>query len=389
MDDEEKTMQSFVRSTMMAMLQPVAEHVREVQEEVNKFAKGLSSVHARCEENKAHLDQHQEHLVALRTCTVKVESNIDRVRSDLAQTHREKERLLEDHETTKADIAKVASNLRSSNNVSKGLQGKVVDMEADVKMLKQSSAKAAKQVQEQGESAAQLREYTEGLNGKHMELVRDVANVAKANACTESALNKFIHYCEQADNGLQTELQRLRDHLDSLEKRLGGTQQQVIEAADGVMQMEAAIRQFRAADDGYSQLNTIQTWRDHTTQSLRDVLADVERIDKALVQLQSQTGVDKESADSQFKDLDGRVKNNLTKLEKLSNGHQIHREQLKNSEVNIGRLQRGLEALGEQSDLLHADQQNLRTAHSNAVNKLEVHRIGLAKTQADLHHATK
>jgi chromosome segregation ATPase len=188
---------------------------------------------------------------------------------------------------------------------------------------------------------------------------------------------------------LQTELQRLRDHLESLERRLGGTQQQAIEAADGVKQIQATFRQFRAADDGFSQLNTFQAWRDHATTSLKDLLADVEKLDKALAQLQTQTSGDKESADSQFRDLDGKIKNNSNKLEKLGSGHQTHGEQLKRSEMTIGRLQRGLEALGEQSDLLHADQLNLRTAHNDAVNKQEVHRIALAKTQADLQHATK
>jgi len=388
-EDEEKTMQSFMRSAMVSMLQPVAEHVREVQEQVDKLAKELKGVHARCDENKAHLDQQQEDLVALRTCTVKVESNIDRVQSDLAQTHREKERLLEDHEATKSDVAKVAGNLRASNNVLKALQGKAEDLEADVKTLQQSSVKAAKQIQEQGESGAQLREYTEGLSGKHTDVVRDLADLAKVHSTTESALSKFIHSCEQADTGLQTELQRLRDHLDSLETRLGGTQRQAIETADAVKQIEGTLRQFRSTDDGFSQVNNLQAWRDSTAQSLRDLLVDVERLDKALAQLQNKTSVDKENADSQFRDVEGRVKNNFNRLEKLGAGHQTHSEQIKKAELTIGRLQRGLEALGEQSDLLHADQQNLRTAHSDAVNKQEVHRIALAKTQADLHHATK
>eukprot|EP00419_Tripos_fusus_P032452 CAMPEP_0172783270 /NCGR_PEP_ID=MMETSP1074-20121228/204349_1 /TAXON_ID=2916 /ORGANISM="Ceratium fusus, Strain PA161109" /LENGTH=497 /DNA_ID=CAMNT_0013620257 /DNA_START=33 /DNA_END=1527 /DNA_ORIENTATION=+ len=401
---------------MMTMLQPVAEHVRELQEQVDQLTKGLSGVHGRCDENKAQLDQHQQDVVALRTCTARVESNIDRVQSDLAQTHREKERLLEDHEATKADLSKIAGNLRTSNNVLKSLQGKAEDLETDVKGLQHSSAKAAKQLQDVTESSARLKEFTEGLNDKHIDLVRDVADVVRINNNTESSLRKFIHSCEQADNGLQTELQRLREHSDSLETRLGGTQRQVIEAADSVKQIEAMFRQFRGADDGFSQMNTLQAWRDNANQSIKDLLADVIRIDEALTQHQNQTNVDKESADTQFRDLEGRIKNNFNKLEKLGTGHQTqgdnqglegriknnfnkleklgtgHQTQgdnLKKCEMNVGRLQKGLEALGEQSDLLHADQQMLRTAHNDAVNKQEVHRIALAKTTADLHNAAK
>jgi len=243
MDDEERAMQHFVRSTMMAMLQPVAEHVRDVQEQVDKRGKELTAVHARCDENKARLDQYQEDFGTLRTGVGKVESNVDKLQNDLANVYREKERLHNDHETTKGDAVKVANSLKKSNSELKALQGKFEELEAEVVMLHQSSAKA-KQLQEQVEFTTQLREFTEGLNSRHMELVQDVGNLAKAHGTTKSALSKFIHSYEQADSGLQSELQRLRDHLDSLEGRLGGTQQQLIESMEADLDCREAWRRL-------------------------------------------------------------------------------------------------------------------------------------------------
>jgi len=133
----------------------------------------------------------------------------------------------------------------------------------------------------------------------------------------------------------------------------------------------------------------LAAWRDYASQTLKDVLADVIRIDQSLVKLENQTLVDKESTDAQCRDIESKVKTGANRLDKLTGGHEMHSDQLKKHELMVGRLQRGLEALGEQSDLLHNDQQNLRIAHSDATNKQEMHRVALAKTQADLHHATK
>merc|ERR1719297_525689 len=107
----------------MTMLQPVAEHVREVQEQLALLSKSVGAINEKSDENKMHLDQHQQDLQTLRTCLAKSDSHVDRLQSDLTQTQREKERLYDDHEATKNDLAKVAANLRSSNTVLKSLQG--------------------------------------------------------------------------------------------------------------------------------------------------------------------------------------------------------------------------------------------------------------------------
>merc|ERR550532_3796232 len=131
---------------MMTMLQPVAEHVREVQEQVGLLSKSIHATNDKCDDNKAHLNQQQQDLGTLRTCLAKTDSHLDRLQSDLTQTQREKERLHDDHEATKNDVAKVAANLRSSNTVLKSLQGKADDMDTDIRMLLSNSAQAAKQL---------------------------------------------------------------------------------------------------------------------------------------------------------------------------------------------------------------------------------------------------
>jgi len=393
-DDDETSMQSLIRTTMMTMLQPVAEHVREVQEQTTLLSKSLGVTNAKCDDNKAHLNQQQQDLQTMRTCLAKTDSHVDRLQSDLGQTHREKDRLYEDHESTKNDLAKVAGNLRSSNSVLKALQNKVEDTDTDIRTLQNNSAQEAKQLTEQSEKSAQLWELVQGLNGKNADLVRDMAEVAKHHSNIDSTLRKFIHSCEQADAGLHTELGRLQDHLDSLETRLGNTQQQVLEAVDALKVQDATFRQLRSSldlDDGKDRdhASRHETWRDTAAATLADAVSNLNRLDKAVIQLKTETGAHKESSDSMFRDLVTKIKTQANNHEKLAGGFNTHSDQIKKAEVQVVRLQKGLEAVGEQADLLHADQQGLLAAHNDSVNKQELQRIALAKTQADVQTASK
>jgi len=274
----------------------------------------------------------------------------------------------------------------------KALQAKTEDINTDIRNLQGATAKSASKLQDNEEKTAQLREFTENLSGRHADLVREVGNVSQANATTDSALRKFIHSCEQADAALQNELARLDDHLGSLEGRLGKTQTQLIEVSDSYKVLDATWKQLKGTfdiDTGNRNVDTFQSWRDHAATALSEALSNIDRIDKTLGQLNTTVISDKEGADAQFRDLESRLKVNVSKVESVGNGLQAQGEQIRKIEVNVSRMQKGLEALGEQADLLHADQQGLRSAHNEALNKQELHRIALAKTQADLNHANK
>ena len=331
-------------------------------------------------------------LQAFRTCLAHTDSHVDRLQTDLVQTQREKERLFNEHEVTKGDLTKVAANLRESNTVLKALQAKTEDMDSDIRNLQGGAARTATKLQDNEEKTSQLHEFAESLSGRHADLVREVANVAQAGSTTDSSLRKFIHSCEQADAALQNELARLDDHLSSLEGRLGKTQGQLLEVMDSYKVLDAAWKQLKSSydiDTGPRNVDNFQNWRDHAAASLSEALSNIDRLDQAVATLNTTVTADKESADAQFRDLESRLKVNVSKVDSLGNGLQAQGEQIRKHEVHASRMHKGLEALGEQADMLHADQQALRAAHTEAANKQELHRISLAKTQADLSHANK
>mmetsp|Transcript_60366 Transcript_60366/g.116424 ORF Transcript_60366/g.116424 Transcript_60366/m.116424 type:complete len:502 (+) Transcript_60366:109-1614(+) len=391
-NEDEKSMQGLIRSSMMAMLQPVAEHVREIQEQTSQLAKSLATTNGKIDENKQHLNQQQQDLQAFRTCLAHTDSHVDRLQTDLVQTQREKDRLHSEHEVTKSDLTKVAGNLRGSNLVLKALQAKAENMDTDIGSLQGAAARTATKVQETQEKNAQLREFAENLSGHHYDLVREVAKVAHCAGTTDSALRKFIHSCEQTDKALQNEFARLDDHLNSLEGRLGKTQNHLIEVSDSYKALDATRKHPKSTYDNNEsphKMDAVQAPWDQNAQTLKEHRSDLNRLDKALAELSATVISNKDSCNSQVRNLESRIKGNAGALDSHNKQLQAHSEQIGKSDAQIARMQKSIEAMGEQADLLHADQQGLSAAQNQAANKQEIQRIALTKTQADLQQTNK
>eukprot|EP00419_Tripos_fusus_P091013 CAMPEP_0172871782 /NCGR_PEP_ID=MMETSP1075-20121228/92280_1 /TAXON_ID=2916 /ORGANISM="Ceratium fusus, Strain PA161109" /LENGTH=512 /DNA_ID=CAMNT_0013722063 /DNA_START=41 /DNA_END=1579 /DNA_ORIENTATION=- len=389
--DDERSMQSFIRTQMMAMMAPVADHVREMQSQLGHLHKQVAVISTSVDENRAHIEQQHADIAAYRECSATTDSDMEKLRSDLAQVHREKQRLHNDHDVTKNDLAKVAGNLRTSNVVLKALQQKTEDLDADVHTLQQGTQKMGRAMLEQGEQLAQVREYSENLNGRYVDTVRDLNNLAKAHGDSDTSMRNFMHGVENKDAGYHAEFLRITETTESVERRLGITQQNMLEAMDGLKLLEAGQRLIRSSldhDEGSSRkLDQIVLWREKTMLALREHSDNISKIEESLAQMQNTTVSDKENSDHQFRDVDKKIKQQTVKLERLGATVQSQGESVSKNESSIGTLERGMEALGEQADLMRADHQALRALQNESANKLEGHRILLSKTQAELQHA--
>jgi len=95
---------------------------------------------------------------------------------------------------------------------------------------------------------------------------------------------------------------------------------------------------------------------------------------------------DKENNDHHSRDVDKRIKQQTSKIEKLGASLKLQDESLSKNESALGTIERNMEALGEQAELMRADHLAMRAMQNEASNKLEGHRILLSKTQVDLQH---
>jgi chromosome segregation ATPase len=376
---------------MMGMLAPVADHVREMQSQFGQLNKRFSVVSTTVEENRSQLDQQHADFVAVRECLVTMDSDVDKLRSDLAQVSREKQRLHNDHDVTKNDLAKVAGNLRTSNVVLKALQQKTEDLDGDVRTLEQGTQKMGRTLREQHEHIAQLKEYAENLNGRYTDTVRDLNMCVKAHGDLDTTLRNFMHGFENKDAASRAEMRRISETLQSVEERLGATQQHVLEAMDGLKLLDAGLRLIRSSLDhgegSQRKVDQLYLWREKSSIALKEQSDNISKIEEALAQMANTAVSDKENTDHQFRDVEKRIKQQTSKIEKLGATVKSQDETDTKHESAIGRIERNMEALGEQADLMRADHLAIRSIQNEASNKIEGHRILLSKTQVDLQHA--
>mmetsp|Transcript_23249 Transcript_23249/g.72397 ORF Transcript_23249/g.72397 Transcript_23249/m.72397 type:complete len:489 (+) Transcript_23249:22-1488(+) len=392
-DDEPSKMQGFIRSQMLSIMQPVAEHVREVQGQVQQLVKRLQATDGRVDENRVALDQQHQDLLATRKGLAQTDGHVEKLQSDLGMTHREKERLDSDHEVTKSDLAKIAGNLRTSNVLLKAMQQKCEDLDSDVRSLQMGTAKMGRSLVEEAEKSTQTREFAEGLNARHLDMVKNINELARTSADNQRGLHKLSQQCDKNNGSVKSELSRQQQHIDSLEERLGSAQQELQANMDKIKGVDSQLRWLRSSlnsDDGSGRtsMDSLQNRLERSDTHMKEHDDMMDGLKLSLNALQKLFHSHQDDLSSTVKDLEHRVGNNTTHLEGLEAAKEKTQENLKKHEIGLTKSSQALDALSGHVDMLQLDFRGLHAAQTDLANKVEVNRVSLTQTQSDLQHTS-
>jgi len=385
--EDEQTMQAFIRSQMYSIMHPVAEHVREVQAQVQQLAKRVTATDGKIDETKVCVENQHDEFLGLRRNLSDHDTSLERLKDSLDTAHREKEKLGVDHEITKTDLAKIATDLRTSNALLKAMQQKCEDLEGDVRSLHTGAEKIGKTFAQEAEKIAQTRELANSLNLQQVNIVQRVDELAQSGAEHNKGLHKLARQYEKANGVVNSELARLQEHIDSLDGRLTPSQQDVQANKDAIRNIEERLRLMKTGSDGATDVSSNPTGKPDGTDVIAKVQSDIEGLKGTLGNLQDLFTSYKEDHTNLHKDLDRRLGDAVTHLEGLiqavKEGTGSH---LQRHDGHLSKVQRTLDAVGGQVDMLQADQKSMGVNLGDLGNKVDSHRIALTKTQAELKH---
>jgi len=389
-DDDQGSMQAFIRSQMYSIMHPVAEHVREVQAQVQQLAKRVKETDGKIDEHRVCFEQHLDELTALRRTIASTDQNVEKLQNDLGVAHREKERLGADHEVTKTDLAKTAGDLRMTNVLLKQMQQKHEDLDGDVRSLHTGHEKTNRTFAQEVERISQVMEIAHGLNGRTMDMMQSIDDLVRSTAENNRGLQKLAQHHEKTHGALGADLESKQEQLDSIESRLGSTQQDAQSHCEKIRDIEERLRLLK------SSLLSVDGEKDSTNGSSRfdregpetalKVNADLDGVKATLNKLQEVFSTYKDDHSQLLKDLDRRVADNTTRVEGLHVAKESMSEHLKRNDGLLSKLQRNLDALGGQVDMLQQDMKGVQGGHADLAGKVDSQRIALSKTQADLKH---
>jgi len=388
--EDEQTMQAFIRSQMYSIMHPVAEHVREVQAQVQQLAKKVTATDGKIDESKVCMEQQHDEFLSLRKSLSQHDTSLERLQDGQDVANREKERLGVDHETTKTDLAKMAAELRSTNASLKAVQQKTEDLSSDVIALHAGAEKMGRTFALEAEKIATTMEMANSLHAQHADALQRMAQLARSGVENNRGLQKLAQQCEKANSTVTAKIERLQEHTDSLEGRLGSTQEDLKVDKETIRNIEEKLRLLKASletedaglEGGSSGAGRFD--RD-TAEALERLGSTVEGQKVGLRKLQELLNEYKEDSMRQFKDIDHRLGEEIGRVEGLLQTSKEHTSSLlKKHDITLHKVQRHLDAMGGQMDMMQQDLKTVQGGQDDLTSKVEGQRNALSKTQADL-----
>lgn len=386
-ESEDQDLHGSIRGQMISIISPMAEHVRDVQDQVKELRKDLAQMDNKERGDRSAIDKNSQEMLTLRDMLKKMDSRLEQLDRDVAVSKREKDRLEVEHEVTKSDVSKLAGNLRTSNVLLKAVQQKTEDLDGDTRSLHSSTSKIGRTLMEHAEKLAQLQDMGEALNGRHLEMVKELGDVARTGTDTQRSLEQIVHDHGKTKAALPLELGRLETKFDSLDLQLSKVEKSVHDTSQAVsntdMQVGRVQESLGVLRDGTSRKIDFIT-KDQVVALMKDRLRGVADLEVKVDLLTEATSNEKELVASSLKNVEHTLTAHQIRIERTADVQHRHGEQLKASDNVIGQLHQNLDDLADKAHVLSADQQNLRGLQNDTASKLESHRITLSKTQADL-----
>jgi len=387
-EPEEHNLQSFVRNQMISIISPVAEHVREMQDQLQELKKGFSQIDDRERGDRNAIDKNFQEMSKLRDSLEKMDTRLEQLDRDVAMSKREKDRLEAEHEVTKSDLSKTAGNLRTSNVLLKAVQQKTEDLDGDIRNVHSSTSKIGRTLMEHAEKLAQLQDMGEVLNERHLEMVKELSDVAKTGTDTECSLQQLTHDHGKAKAALPKEVGRLENLIGSVNLQLDKMVKGMHETSHAVSNTDAQVRLIQESldhQDGASRkIDELTSWKGQAVALMKSTVHSVKDLEVKIDLLTEASSNEKELVASSLRNVENTLNSHKIRIERTADVQHKHGEQLKASEHGIGQLHKSFDDLTEKAQLLSADQKNLRSLQNDTASKLESHHITLSKTQADL-----
>lgn len=191
-------MRAFIRGQMGFILAPIGESVRDIEDDIGQIKAAVERERRRGDGLEANIKDDGPKLEELLEKVKSNDDRIDRLVEDVPVIRQEKSRLEADHEVTKATLQQTQAAIRAMDERSQVMSLDLESLKAAVLRLEFALQSAGNAQAASGEHIAEMKDFCEGLNQRHIDLVQDLKDISRSGAATDRALQTFQQeYAEQ------------------------------------------------------------------------------------------------------------------------------------------------------------------------------------------------
>lgn len=270
-------MQAFIRGQMGFILAPIGESVRDIEDEIGLLKEAVARERKRGDGFEANIKDDGPRLDELFEKVKLNDARIDRLSEEVPIIKQEKNRLETDHEVTKTKLQQAEAAIRTMDERSQVMALDLESIKAAVLRLElalqnTNSAQAAS-----GEHVAELKDFCEGLNQRHVDMVQDLKDLGRSGAATDRALQKFQQEYEEQKEALLAAARQLEAQAADLEKEFDAKVQSIRSDFDAMQTDITRLKALRlsqdAADRRIKQLEDLQAQAERERGSMTDELS--------------------------------------------------------------------------------------------------------------------
>jgi len=388
---KEESMQSFIQHHVLAALQPVAEQVRELEQQMQHMTKDLALTDSKVEENTSNLIKHDKDLLDMRTSHGQANTWMNQAKISLAKEAEVRGKLEREHDATKTAMAKANERHQHCMHTVESLERKLGQLSGGFDALKNSVVGAERGLEDQSKYLADLKDSHDDLTTRHMNATnkldestelaemtrRDLQNLAKTHGRETQEVLVVLSDIDAFVKNLQEKLDASNDFADKQALELNKT-------IGIVHSMKTALDH----KDGISRrVDTMQARDEEMDSSLKRIAEDLERLQKKVEAMNITDGGDKNAGGGNSELLDElRLKLECVEsdMSKLGNIQSQHIVQLKDSIMAIEKLQRDQGRIKDHADSTEQELVGLMSSHKQAGSKMDLHALEQQRLQSDV-----
>jgi len=383
-------MQSFIRNHMVSILQPFAEHVRELQARIDGLSEEVLVVDGKCEKHAALLDQRHQDIMDVWASLHKTDGRTERMQVDLSQANEERYKLEAYHENTTSSVAKAHIDIQSSATSINMLLAKFTDLEAMVQAHQVSMSKVNKSLLEHTEGITANAEIYKGINYRYMDMEKDFESLSKNLVVTDRALAETRTSIKRTFEEQARTWNKTTEQVELIEQMLGDTNRNLQRSIDNRRQMEIDVQKMKAFFDSdagsITNFELVQARLDENVRLLNQLRHHVTRNEEDLVVYKKEQSSDRRAQSDQMQAAEKKLIQHSADIQALDETVMRHTDQIKRGERCTGELHKELQNLDERQSMFALELQKLPPWQKDTLRELEAHGAGIQTVRNDVDH---
>lgn len=395
-DEDENTMQGFIRRNIVSILHPVGEHIRELQQQIQHMKKDVALIDADVRRNKDSLEQHDRDLLAAKAGATQTNARLDKLQTEFVKSNEDRRMLESDHEKTKTGLTNNDNRLQNLNATVRVLQQRNDDLDANVCSLKVNLSKAEKNLVCQGKSLSNLKDSHEDLLNRHSNTEAKLEETQNNSGSTNRDLLKHVKLFEHQREDDAVNIKRLNDFVANLQNMLDDANGGLSKQANEIKLVEAGVQQLRQVlDHENGASKKIETLQLKQCEMNRVLNKCDERLDAIENNVQEQLNTidnDREYVHIQMQEQQEKINTTVFDIASLETAQQRYGKEISSIRDIVActdKLQRDHKKLQEQADSTEQEVMKLSMIQKAATSSLENHTHKHKRAQEDLQQMTK